>query len=608
MSISCNQKRLLGRLLFLLILYSFLRIGFYFYHLQFYKQFNLVEIFYSFLLGIRFDIAAICLLNAPVIVVSLLPRISEKFVRVLFIGMNTVGFIATLIDYELFLFVGKKLSLDFFVITEDILDQLPQLALYYWYLPMAAIILACTFYFLDKKIFARNCNESMRLGRELVGSALILGLTFVGIRGGLQHKSINVQSAFIQGKNELGHLVINTPYHFIRTLKNQRVEKLAWVHDEKRLILNHREFGGDYAGRPKANIVLIILESFGLEYVERGYTPFLSELRKKSLYFEKHLANGRRSIESLPSLLCGLPQLIEEPISKSSFSGNKFTCMPKMLEQQGYTNYFFHAGARGTMGFESYTLANGFNRYFSKEDYPDQKDFDGHWGIYDGPFFHFIAREMDSLKEPFLVGVFTLSSHQPYAIPENLKGKFPKGPLEIHESIGYTDHALKDFFDSVEHKPWFKNTLFIITADHTQKHETKKYHNILGAYRVPLLLYAPGHEWGKVNTKKVTQHADIPETVLDFVEVKYDGMPATGRSIFSADRGLAINFAEGRTYFLVQDEKVLEMDKGGPQKSYVYDWETGESGPAEESHDPLLKAYLQYFINGLITNNLSLYR
>lgn len=604
MVLTAPQVRLLKRLLFLLIPYSILRIGFYFYHLNIYKQFTQDEIFQSFLLGIRFDVAAICLLNLPLILLSCFSWIKERTERILFILINTAGFIVTVDDYELFLFTGKRLSYDFFVISDDILQQLPQIFLYYWYLPVAAIAFGIGFYFFDRKFFTaqeRKVSLPIRVGVGIV----LLGLSFIGIRGGLQHKSINVQSAFVQGKNELGHLVLNSPYHFLRTLKNKPMQRLALFKNDdeaKNIILNQRDFRDGIVGKAKSNVVLIILESFASEYMEGGYTPFLNELKTKSHFFGRHLANGRKSIEALPSLLCGLPSLLDEPISKSIYSGNKFNCFPKMLKKEGYTNYFFHAGAKGTMGFDSYTLANGFDRYFSRKDY-GEKDYDGTWGIFDGPYLQYVADRINEMPEPFLAGVFTLSSHQPYTIPGEFRGKFPKGSLEIHPSIGYTDYALGEFFKRVEKEKWFSNTIFIITSDHSQKLETKKFSNLVGRYRVPLLIYVPGGA-GKEYTK-VTQHSDIPKTVLDYLELKSDELPATSVSAFSDDEGAALNYADGTTYFMARKEVVTTLDKSYQQQSFNYDWETGEMHPVE-SNNPLLKAYLQYFMNGLINNNLSL--
>lgn len=603
-----QQSRLFKRGLFLLFIYSVIRVGFYFYHLDIYKQFSSDEIFQSLWLGIRFDIAAICLLNAPIILLSLIPSNNSKFLtfeRCLFVFVNFVGIVSALDDYELFLFTGKRLSFDFFVISEDIWQQLPQIFAYYWYLPVIAIVFAIGFYFFDLRSFQTKA-ERFRV-THLISGLLVLGLSFVGIRGGLQHKSINVQSAFSQGKNELGHLVLNTPYHFLRTLKNQTVEKVSFFQNDEaaiNVILNRRDFRSRKLSR-KRNVVLIILESFSLEYMEKKLTPFLSELQSKSVNFPYHLANGRRSIEALPSLLCGLPSLLDEPISKSLFQGNKFSCMPKILKEVGYSNSFFHGGAKGTMGFESYTLANGFDRYYSKDDYPYKKDFDGTWGIFDEPFLGFAVEKMNEMKEPFLVGVFTLSSHQPYTIPAEYAGKFPKGTLEIHESIGYTDYALRLFFEKAQKEKWFQNTMFIITSDHTQKLETKKYQNSVGRYRVPMIIYNADVE--DVKTEKVTQHSDIPKTILDLVGVEGE-MAATSVSMLSDDKGFAINYADGHEYLLVSLDETLRLGKGEEQQVLQYDWEMGEFSSASESQDPLLKAYLQYFKNGLINNNLSLYR
>ena len=227
--LSSQQIRLIKRLLFLLIPYSLLRIGFYFYHLTIYKQFTQEEIFQSFLLGIRFDIAAILLVNAVTILLSFIPSINHKFLtfeRGLFILLNTAAMIIAIDDYELFLFMGKRLSWDFFAITDDIVQQLPQITLNYWYLPFIAISFGLGFYFFDRKFFKLNPNATTWF--SYATGILLLGLSFIGIRGGLQHKSINVQSAFVQGKNELGHLVLNSPYHFLRTLKNKPISKLKY--------------------------------------------------------------------------------------------------------------------------------------------------------------------------------------------------------------------------------------------------------------------------------------------------------------------------------------------------------------------------------------------
>jgi phosphoglycerol transferase MdoB-like AlkP superfamily enzyme len=566
----------------------------------------------TFWFGLRFDLAGLCLLNIPVILLSLIPSMRPgffQFERWLFVILNMLGILATVNDFELFVFTGKRLSVDLFSLGSDILDQLPQLAVYYWYFPVTTLFLAYMVYYTDKR-FVGHSGRATRPIAFLLGTLVFLGAVFVAIRGGLQSKSIDVQSAFTQGKNELGHLVMNTPYHFFRTLKNNSLERMTFFTEDslaRAIIKEHRDIGPHHlpAQRGKRNIVLLIMESFSLEYVEEGFTPFLSELIKESAFFPYHLANGRRSIEVLPSVLCALPSLMATPISKSIFQSNNFTCIPKLLKEAGHSTAFFHGGNRGTMGFESYTLSHGFESYFSREDYPLESDFDGTWGIYDGPFLQYSLGEISRLKTPFFVGIFTLSSHQPYSVPLNLKGQFPKGHLEIHESIGYSDYALRKFFESAKKLPWYKDTIFIITADHTSKLSSKKFQNSIGHYRVPLVIHDP-QKTLSLPTNKVTHHSDIPRTVADLAQIKAEKLPATSVSLFAADSGRAINFIDNREYQLVGLSEVLTWSKNEGQKSHIYDWETGDFREKNNSQDPLLKAYLQYFINGLLTNNLSI--
>ena len=281
--------------------------------------------------------------------------------------------------------------------------------------------------------------------------------------------------------------------------------------------------------------------------------------------------------------------------------------MPKILKDAGFTNYFFHGGSRGTMGFESYTLASGFDRYFSREDYPDKNHYDGTWGIYDEPFMNFAADEINKMPQPFMAGIFSLSSHQPYSVPLEHQGKFPKGTLEIHESVGYADFALRSFFEKIQHEAWFNNTIFFITADHTSKLASKKFKNLVGHYRVPLVVYSP-EETLDLNAKRVTQHSDIPRTIVEIQGLSAEKLPATSVSLKSTDEGVALNYADGGQYLLISDKEVLSLNKSASKKSYSYDWNTGELKAAATSKNPLLKAYLQYFVNGLINNNLSIYR
>jgi len=202
-----------------------------------------------------------------------------------------------------------------------------------------------------------------------------------------------------------------------------------------------------------------------------------------------------------------------------------------------------------------------------------------------------------------------LSSHEPYFVPPQYAGKFPKGPLPIHETIGYTDFALRRFFQAIAHEPWYKNTLFVLTGDHTHKTYRKSYKNQVAMHKVPLLFFHPGKKFPAHNTQKISQHADILPTLVDYLKVPTDKLLPFGQSLLQpvAD-GKAVFFLEGVATLLHQDY-ITQLYPDNQLRFYAYQphgFKKVKSVPAavREKYSRELKAYLQYFNNGLLENSL----
>lgn len=435
---------------------------------------------------------------------------------------------------------------------------------------------------------------------------VLIVITFIGIRGGLQMRSISPKQAYIFDKYELGNLALNSSYTLIRSLEAKKITTIKHFKNDleaKTFIQSVRSFDHNLKDSSKSNVMIIILESFSQEYLDKGYMPFLKELSQKSLSFKESYANGRRSIEALPSIFVGLPSLIGSPIYQSQYQTNRFISLPQTLKDQGYSTSFFHGGKRGTMDFDAYTSSIGIDHYFAKEDYPESAHFDGTWGIYDHHFYKYMAMSLNKISKPFFSSVFSLSSHQPYSIPSKFKGQFPKGSLEIHESIGYADHSLKLLFNELKKLEWFKDTLFVITADHTQKLETSKYNSLLGRYRVPLIFYSPSKDLSRFNNSKTVQHADIFPSVMDYVGIIPNEKLLFGSSVFNNDKGAAINMASGQ-YIFLKGNSLLTYN-AEVFKSYSVDSDLKLTPSSEDSqHLKTFKAYIQYNINGLKFNNI----
>jgi phosphoglycerol transferase MdoB-like AlkP superfamily enzyme len=247
--------------------------------------------------------------------------------------------------------------------------------------------------------------------------------------------------------------------------------------------------------------------------------------------------------------------------------------------------------------------------YVGRDEYPKAKDYDGNWGIFDEPFLQFTARELNKRKSPFFATIFTLSSHHPYTIPEEHKERFKEGPLPILKSVEYADFSLHRFFETVKTMPWFEETLFIITADHTSQNYLPAYNTKIGSYAIPILFYAPKYITPRLDTQ-VVQHNDIFPSIIDFLGIE-DSLLAFGTSAFdSSTTSFSISYING-IYQLIDSNYCLQFD--GEKTLGLFNWKKDQllQNNLIESEKELrillenkIKAIIQQYNNRLIENRL----
>jgi phosphoglycerol transferase MdoB-like AlkP superfamily enzyme len=403
--------------------------------------------------------------------------------------------------------------------------------------------------------------------------------------------------------------VLNSSFTFLQTIKRQSLprdqyfsnkEMLKWIksgYANQSLLEGHRPQG-------QPNIVLIILESFALEYWGRphhgkGYTPFLDELSKDSIFFNNAFANARRSIEGVGAIMGGIPALMNEPFISSQYLTNYFLGIGTWLQKKNYHTSFFHGAQNGTMYFDQFMKSAGVQHYYGLNEFPDPSLTDGTWGIWDEPFLQWMNGKLSTFPQPFFTTVFTLSSHNPFKIPAEYQGKFPKGDLDIHETIGYTDYSLRKFFESARKEPWFKNTIFIITADHTYKSSRPGYDNELGPFRIPLMIYSPGFQLPKVDENEVVQHADILPTILDLLGIEEKEKNYLGTSVFVPGDRFAVSYTDGKYLFVTKGYYLTHTRSAG------FEINPSDATPEKKTElENRLKAVIQYFSQGMWDNKL----
>jgi len=264
------------------------------------------------------------------------------------------------------------------------------------------------------------------------------------------------------------------------------------------------------------------------------------------------------------------------------------------------------------MSFNAFAKLAGFTHYYGLDEYPKNQlevDFDGNWGIFDEPYLQYVAQKLTQQPQPFVSGIFTLSAHHPYTLPVKYQNTFPEGQLKIHKTIGYTDFALKQFFKAAAKEPWYLNTLFVLTADHAQQVYRKTYKNRLGYHKVPLLFFHPGKTFANINTRKVTQHADIMPTLVDYLNIPTDKLLPFGQSVLNqSSEGRALIYSDG-IYTLVKPDFITELHPNGKSKLFKYKshgYLNLKEQPAtiKKNYSRELEAYVQYFRNAMLDNSL----
>jgi phosphoglycerol transferase MdoB-like AlkP superfamily enzyme len=616
--------------------FSLLRIAFLYWNWAQFQTLGLTEIFRGFLVGLRFDFSAVLMVMSPWLLFSLFlidgtwgRRAAEKlFSRgsfVIFILLTLPLWVLNIIDLEFVNFVGRRFTAgSLFIFREFRGGGAQSFIAPYWHWILLELIVLYFFYRLQWGCWRRRNEATHWIGLNFV----ILMMAVIGVRGGLQKKPLSFVHANIFVTPLQNNLVLNSSFTILKSLKKETLGRESFFQDQSQMknLLNgyspgpssledHRPWlvAGDRPSKP--NIVILILESFGAEYLGApinqgsGFTPFLDKMvtdgqeQGTLLFFDRAFANGRRSIEGIAAIYAGIPSMMDEPFISSEFSSNYFVGLGSLLGQAGYHTSFFHGADNGTMYFDSFMKSAGVQNYFGAKDYPKAGDHDGAWGIYDEPFLNFFGEKLSTFEQPFFAGLFTLSSHAPYVIPEKYRARFPKGPLEISASIAYTDYAVSEFFKMAQKQSWFKDTIFILTADHTQKNYRPEYNHIQGLYQVPLIFYAPGFVWPKVNNHQLAQHIDLLPTIVDILDIRVESSILLGRSLFVPGEKTISNFLEpgflaiSEDYFLLWNRPqapVLFSQKDPQQKNPVVDQ------MAIQTHlENRLKASLQYFSQGL---------
>jgi phosphoglycerol transferase MdoB-like AlkP superfamily enzyme len=500
----------------------------------------------------------------------------------------------------------------------DLISLVPEYLKDYWYLALILIASLVLCWYISKKIISKASPPKINYFVQWIILIFTIGLFLIGVRGGFQLKPLKVLDASLYGTPKTVPLVLNSPFTFIQSYGRKRLAETKYMSNEiaeKQFSIYHRaksEFQ-----MKKMNVVIIIVESLSREFMscygsEKSYTPFLDSLASRSLVCRNSFANGTRSMEAIPAILAGIPHLMPDSYIYSAYQGNRINSIGSLLDEKGYETAFFHGGTNGTMGFDSFVKMAGIKKYYGRSEYGNEKDFDGLWGIYDEEFLQSTAKTLETMKKPFCTTIFTLSSHEPISIPSKYKGKFTRGKLPIEQGIEYVDFALEKFFNTASKMDWYRNTIFIITGDHTPgRTQHPWYQSTVGMFEVPIMFFTPNNSLKGINNK-LTSHVDIMPSVLDYLSYGGDYI-SFGSSIFDPlYDGLSFNLVNESyqllhdNYALVSDdEKVMAFEKFSDEEK-VSQNHLGADPVIEKQMFERLRAVLQIYRNAMIYDRLTI--
>jgi phosphoglycerol transferase MdoB-like AlkP superfamily enzyme len=606
------SRFLLKNLLLVYVMMAIIRAILYGYNRAAFVDITWGELSYIFVAALRFDTVSICYVHSLFILWHLMPtnwRASKLHQHIgvgIWTGANMAMAMVEFGDVGYYPYAFRRVTRTDFEMQQDFFAMLPTFFKEFWWMGLLAVIGGIIFYryyrYTRQAVFTAGSGRKYWIGQWAI-LLVAATLTVIGMRGGLQPRPITSTTAMHYVSNICyAALPCNATLNVIhsaeqRTLQNvQYFDSLALQQYQP---IHFYPAPSDTTPKRRYNVVVIIVESFGKEYISYFnknlpvQTPFMDSLCARGLLFTQAHANGTRSTQGVVAVTSGLPSLMQDPFMFSAFAQNRLGAMSNYLSRTDYNSAFFHGGQNGTMNFDSYSKTIGYQHYHGKNEYsafyPDsaQVNFDGAWGIWDAPFLRYTVKQLNQLDTPFLATYFTITPHHPYLVPEEIRQKYPD-EQPLFQAIRYTDECLATFFAAAQKEPWYDNTLFIITADHIGAAISPAAGVRPMRYQIPIIFYHPTDtNFQRRQSDQLAQQIDILPTALRYLGYSqpfyafghdllqpqpfenfsytfdnglYQIMDTSHALIFDGDSSLAL-FDYRRDTFLINNYKAALPDK-----------------------------------------------
>ncbi len=557
----------------------------------------------SFLYGLRMDtIVASILLLIPLMILSFSPeRLKGLANQVLRFYFVIVFSLLIYMENATFPFIAQYdvrpnyLFVEYLIYPKEVFSMI--IAEYKMALALAFSMIGIAIYFYLKK--SKNdftdVFEISQLKRGMLFLPVLL-LLFIGIRSSFGHRPANIADAMYSSNRALNEITKNSlhsvAYAMYLNHKNSskgiikqygKMDSTEALERMKRRLgiaasntkspLSRLEKTHFPSPKPK-NLVILVEESLGYQFVqsvggEKEITPNLNRLSKEGILFKDAYSNGTRSIRGLAGLSAGNFSVPGKGVLKRNKSLCGFFTLSSLLEPYGYHTSFIYGGESRFDNMRSWYLGNGFDEIIDESKF-EHPSFVGTWGVSDGDL---VARANEEFKklhannQRFATVMFSTSNHSPFDFPdgriEPVEGVEQKS---VENAIKYADFSIGKFIESAKKEAYYKDTVFVIVADHNVRTYGKDVVPV-NMFHIPALILGGGIE--PYTYDQIATQPDVLATALDLLGLDFE-YPIMGHSIFSDQKQNLALMQFHDSYALRVDDKVAVIRPGKEAQTFLY--------------------------------------
>jgi len=519
------------------------------------------EVLKTYLFGLHMDLsmaAYFCIIPFILYIISWLApkfKLQEKAIRYYTYTLTVVTAIITCIDFNIYTEWGTKINgraIDFFFTSpSEALASTASSPLFSIFL-IGIILIVLGFYLANKIPGKKQFKDSSSLFIKIPVALFLLGLTFLGIRGGWGISPMNPSKVYFSNKPILNHAALNTNWLLLSNYLKKADNKNHYNYFSKKenedlvkaLYPKAKGQQTEILNTEKPNIVLFILESFTADVVkelggEENTTPAFSKLISEGLLFKNIYSSSDRTDKGLVAILSAFPSQAVKSIIKENDKQEKLPSITNEMVDAGYKTSFFYGGDTDFSNFKSYLLTHKIQTLIDSKNL-EGKDLTSKWGAYDEVILEKHLQFLKTEQQPFFSTLLTLSNHEPFELPK--PGAFNNNSIEnkFRNTSHYTAECLLNFINKAKQQPWYKNTLFVLIADHG--HRLPKNTNDIYVdkrYHIPFLILGGALKKELKNTTidKFGSQTDLASTLLNQLKISDDPFKYSNNLLDAASPG-----------------------------------------------------------------------